>query len=450
MAVLLAGAAGLAVLDAIGNTGQHLTITDNITTTMTINATTNVVTDCFQSVSSTQAIDIQGTSPNNYGTEGPKACGLCTQFLLDIYKHRMDLEEAAQAANHSYTPQRANADLENEMISGGSSSGESKTISSMGPCTGMCFSNVVLGVTQNAALEAKTGCSVTNVITNNITQNIQGQIQASLKNQQDIFGQLGSIISSNNESISTNLASTMSQNVTNNFAQSLSQTMEAVQDFSMTGNSILADNIKQSFTGKMAGSMQVNNTVMDQLRQSASYSVAQSLLNKNDTIGDLSKDFLHVIRTMSNLLEELTTQILLIIAAVIAAVIMVVGSLYIFNKSFHGWANTAIKGTTNAEIVHFQRMRTDPEYRAQVEKEKLATLNAKQRHQINKIKAKAEAQTTQKVALSRVKKEEYEAKEKYIKTRAENPNVSLTSPSEDMFNNMGDMGYWVAASMLGN
>ena len=79
-----------------------------------------------------------------------------------------------------------------------------------------------------------------------------------------------------------------------------------------------------------------------QLRQSANYSISQSLLNKNDTIGDLSADFLQVIQTMSALLEELTSQILLIIGAVIIAVCLVIGSLYIFNKSFHSFANQAL------------------------------------------------------------------------------------------------------------
>jgi hypothetical protein len=255
----------------------------------------------------------------------------------------------------------------------------------------MCFDIVSLNVSQSERLTASTSCEVQNDITNNIQQSISTQISAYLKNQQDFIRQLESAFISNTESITNNLSSTMSQSITNNFVQDLHQSMLSSQIVSLRGNSILAENISQSFTGKMVGKMQVNNTVMDQLRQSAQYSISQSLLNKNDTIGDLSKDFLQVIRTMSTLLEDLTTQILIIVGAVIAAVMLVVSSLYIFNKSFHSWANTTLKDTTDAEISHYNRMKTDPEYRAQVKQEDINSRESKAKVRATQAQSKMEA-----------------------------------------------------------
>jgi len=386
--VLGGGAAAIALMDWLGSKGQSLTITDNITTNMTISATTNSVTDCFQDVEGQQVITVDGTDGPIYEQKIPEACQICTDAIRGILTARTSLERDAQLANPAYNPQVANQSLITQMLTG--SSGPltpQSSVPALGPCTAMCHGIVVLGVSQSETFMATQSCSVMNSVTNDISQSIKGQISAYLKNQQDFIGQLESAFTSNTESIATNLSSTMSQSVTNNFVQDLHQTMSAVQSVDIKGNSILADNISQTFTGKMVGKLEVNNTVIDQLRQSASYSISQSLLNKNDTIGDLSKDFLQVIQTMSALLEELTSQILIIIAAVIAAVVLVVGALFVFNKSFHSWANNTMSTVADAEVSHFNMMQTDPEYRAQMNQEKIDERASRTQSTVDRKKA---------------------------------------------------------------
>jgi len=348
MSALLGAGAVVCLIGWLDSKGQTLTITDNITTNMTITATTNVATECFESLSGSQTITV-ATGLNTNLELISEACGNCTALLTQITAARDQLEQDAKLANPSYQVQIANPNLVTQMTTGVSGSSGSDTIpttsviaESLGPCSAVCSDVVLFNVAQSIQLTATQDCEVNTDITNDISQNIQGQISAYLKNQQDIIGQLESSFVSNQESLSVELANTMSQSITNNFIQDLNQSMQAVQSFELKGNSILATNIAQSFTGSMVGTLQVNNTVMDQLRQSANYSIAQTLLNKNDTIGDLSQDFLQVIQTMSSLLENLTSQILLIIGAVIAAVVMVVGTLYVFNKSFHSWTNGAL------------------------------------------------------------------------------------------------------------
>jgi hypothetical protein len=294
-----------------------------------------------------------------------------------ILKARNDLETAAVLqSNGTYQAQVANPELINEMTTGQQTPGTSPTAvnSALGPCTALCANVVVTGVTQETTLSANETCTVANNITNNIQQDIKGQISASLKNQQDI---IESAFVSNTETIATNISTVMAQNVTNNFVEELTQAMSSFQRTTVTGNSIIVSGIQQSFTGTMVGTLNVTNTVNDQLRQSADYSITQTLLNKNDTIGDLTTDFLGVINTMSQLMEELATQILIIVAAVLAAVVLVIGSLYVFNKNFHSWANHAIGTAADAELAHFQRMRTDPTYRKQVEDAKIQDQSAK-------------------------------------------------------------------------
>jgi hypothetical protein len=340
MSLIAGAAAGVALMDFLGGRGQKLSITDNIVSDMTVNAVSQSSTECFQQVSSDQTIEIN--TGGNSSTDGiSQACEYCLQALNTIKSARVSLEQDAALKNPGYTVQVANADLETAMETGGASSSDPNFDPSnppqLGACTAVCADNVLFKSSQTIQLKATQDCSVTTDISTDVQQNLQEQISSYLKNQQDIFGQLESGLSSTTEKISANLASVIQQNVTQNFTQDLTQALSAFQSQSLSGDSILAVNILQTFTGQMVGSLKVSNSVTDQLRQSADYSITQSLINKNDTLGDLSKSFLSVINSMSELLEDLTTQILVIIGAVIVGVVLVVGTLFVFNQTFHSW-----------------------------------------------------------------------------------------------------------------
>ncbi len=349
---LAAAGAGIALLDMLTSKGQSLTITDNIATTMVVNACITSETHCFSSVESSQGFTIQ-SNPAYAGFVSenlPKACAYCQQQLNSIYQARIALEQQAQLANPSYTAQAPNSDIQTQMTTGGppnTSGGPTPVatpIPQLGACTLMCSNTVAINSAQSIQVTGTTTCDVENNISNDIQQSISGQISSYLKNQQDIIGQIESAFTSNSEALGVNIASDMNQNINTDFVQDLNQNLSANQAVTITGDSVYVANITQAFTGSMVGTLQVSNTVTDQLRQSATYSITQTLVNKNDTIGDLSGDFLQVIQAMSDLLETLTTDILIIIGAVLAAVVLVVGALYIFNQSFHTWADHAIKG----------------------------------------------------------------------------------------------------------
>lgn len=421
MAFVVGAAAGVALMDYFSSKGQHLSITDTISTSMSINATTNVSTECFVALDAEQIIDIEPDTLTGAQTQAlADACAQCQKDLQAIYTARTKLEGDAQARNLSYKAQVPNPDINTMMQTGGWSGTPgvpqtSPTAGALGPCTAICPNVIVVGVFQQSTLTAQANCTVTNDITNSLQQNIQGQISAYLKNQQDIVGQLESAFTSNTEAISANLATTMGQNVTNNFIEDLSQAMSSMQSFKVTGSSIIASNVTQSFNGNMVGSLNVSNTVNDQLRQSASYSIAQSLLNKNDTIGDLSTDFLQVINTMSQLMEELASQILIIIGAVLAAVMLVIGSLYIFNKNFHSWAGHALGTAADAELEHYRLMQTDGDYRQQVARDEAQRHQQKlqvaaQQHQQNLERMQAQSDVDQRLTENELLMREQQAR----------------------------------------
>ena len=354
--VAFGAAAGIALYDWLTSKGQDLTITDDITTQFSINAVTNVQTNCFQSANGRQAINVTSGPGDAFVNASPAPCTICLEALNQITTARTNLETEAATRNPGYTPQQANPVLQTIMTTGQvgvdtpQNPAPSTTPAALGPCTAMCNDLVVLDITQSQTFNAKETCNVITNVTTNISQTIKGQLDAYLKNQQDIIGQLESAFTSNQDNITTNLSSDLAQNLTENFTQSIHQQLSNTQFAGITGNSTIVDRSTQSFTGTMVGKLTVNNTIVDNLRQSAQYSISQTLLNKNDTIGDLTRDFLQVIQDMSSLLEELTSQILIIVGAVIASVLLLVGALYIFNKDFRGWFKRKVNNRHNTEI----------------------------------------------------------------------------------------------------
>ena len=386
MSFLGAAGAGILAYDWLTSKGQNLTITNNITTKFTIDATTNVTTECFSSLAGSQNVTITAEG-GNFTSADPSPCAFCLQILGDIRTARQDLETEAEQLNPSYVPQVANANLETAMVTGqlvspgsGTPGPADKKIAQLGPCTAMCTDVVVTGVSQSETFTAKQTCNVTNDLSTSVQQTLQGKIQSDLKNQQDIVGQLESEFASNTDQIATNLSQALSQNITQNFSESLSEQMFNTQVLNIKGYSILATNLQQGFNGNQVGSLTVNNTVVDQLRQSAQYSISQSLLNKNDTVGDLSKDFLGIVRTMSDLIDDLATKVLLLIGAVLAGVVVTLGALYAFNKDFHGYINSRLKYGTDEAFLHHRKLRLDPDYAEQFYTKKLAAQRAKKEY----------------------------------------------------------------------
>jgi len=361
--VLAGAAAGIALFDALSSKGQSLSITDTITTDMSISSTFTSETQCISAQTGNQSINI-ATSQSGpafskvNGANG--SCTLCEGILDQIKTARNNLEIDAVSRNPAYVAQIASGPMTVAMTGGGFT-GDDK-IYYLGACQLVCSDVVVNNVFQSQVFTSKTDCSVTNVNTNDITQSINGQVNAALKNQEDILGSLEDAFTSNSESISTNLATQMSSVVTTSVSQDLINNSWSSQVFTVGitnglaqgARSTFVNNVDQKFVANSIAIMKVNNKLNNSLRQSADYSISQTLLNKNDTIGDISTSFLQVIDTMGQLLTTLTGQVLMILGAVLAMVCMIVGALYIFNRGFREAVNTQVdRATTKLKDADF-------------------------------------------------------------------------------------------------
>jgi hypothetical protein len=332
--------AGIALYDSLSSKGQSLTITDDVTTSMTVNSVYESDTSCYSSANTVQAINV--TSNPGSGeydlTKSGSSCLLCIKTMSDIYLQRKQLETDANIQNTSYKMQTENVNM--AILMGGTSPlsvDANSPYLGIGPCDLMCTDIVVANISQTASFKSVTTCQVTNDVSTNVGQSIKGKIDASLKNQEDLPGQLEDAFTSNTENISTNLSNSMTETINTTFSQDLRNISNINQGISIGGtgevHSIYVDHANQQFTGKTVASMTAVNEVNNSIRQSADYSISQSLLNKNDTIGDISKDYLKIIETIAQLVEDTTGQILLLIGMVLGIAIMVGGYLYFFDAA---------------------------------------------------------------------------------------------------------------------
>ncbi len=344
LALALAGCGGaVALFDfVLGRSGQQLTITNNILSQMTIDANFQSNTNCTSRQTGSQSLSIEpGTDypPAAHITEKGGPCDRCVQALASIREMRDDLEkEAVEKSGGRYQPQTASA----PMLIAMTGSGVSDT-NTIGACDLMCADVVIFSVLQSEVFSSETDCQVDNTVDNTLTQTLTGSINSSLTNQQDIIGLLESAFTSNQESISANLASILSQSVTTVVSQQLLNSTLAAQQFNVGiggssggsgAHSCYVNTAAQTFTANSIATLSVTNSLTNSLRQTADFSISQTLLNSNDTIGDLSKDFLQIIDSMSEFLTTIVGSVLVILGAVILLAVMLISALYIVNPSF--------------------------------------------------------------------------------------------------------------------
>jgi hypothetical protein len=341
-AAIFTAGAGIALYDWLSSKGQNLTITDNILTDMSISSNFLSETSCSSTVSGSQSINIQPGPPlapqEKLHGEG-SSCLLCVNALAEIQAMRDQLELNASEASHGlYQTQTASEQVTAAMTGG------SDDITQIGACELMCSDVVILNVQQSQVFKARTECKVATDVTNNIAQTIQGKIKSSLKNQEDIIGQLEDAFTSNTEAITNNISSRMSQTLVNSVRQTLVNNALSIQNFNAglesnasgpdgnSAHSIYVNTVSQSFTSNSVAKLNANNQVNNSLRQSADYSISQQLLNKNDTLGDITKDFRNVIDSLGVFLNTLTGDGLIILGSILAILALLIGAVFLFSK----------------------------------------------------------------------------------------------------------------------
>jgi len=344
LAVAVAGAVAYSMYTAYTTGGPSLKINNNITTDMLVRSIFESQTQCFQDVDSTQSIRVEDTPGYQTGGQG---CARCLEIMRELVRRRLNLEQEAANISLLYIPQEPSSELLGLLdptaagganpVSQPAGGSASPSLSAVSACDLVCRSLVVVGVSQDVVVEAKANCQVENDVTTSVNQSLSTIIESFMKNQQDIFGQITGSLTPTQSSISTDISSVMSQNLTQRFVQSLINRIVTLQQVNIGGpgrktNSVYVENIRQSLRGSQVGTLNAVVTVNNEMTQSAAYNLVQSIVNKNDTTGDLVKSLLGVITAVTDMVENLSTAVIMVITVIVLLGAIVYSARYVLNS----------------------------------------------------------------------------------------------------------------------
>lgn len=313
----------------MGGSSSSLQVSNSILNSSATNAIMTTQDGCFSKVQSVQDITITGDSPG-YPTvnDNSAICVYCLETIRQIGVERQKLEADAAARDKHYVPQSANSELVAAVASGGD-------IEGLGPCTLMCKDQVVTKISQDAVFEAKATCNFKTTAKTEIKDKLQASVDQSLKNEQDVLGQLGSLLSSNSDSVSSNISNRFVKNVSQELVEELHASASEVQSVLVgDSNSVFVSGVKQSYTGKQDSTLKAVSDFTNQLQSSAQISVAQALSHKNATTNDILDSVSDSFQNATQLFSDTVGGVISIIAALLVTGLLLFAIYYAYNPKF--------------------------------------------------------------------------------------------------------------------
>lgn len=308
----------LAFMD--GSRGNSLRVRDNVSTSMVANAVFNSQTECFSSIVGSQVISIT-TDPNP--PDLTSACNFCKDQMADIYQKRLAITPEDQK---SKIPPALVTAFQQGVFPVLETDGSDGTDYGIGPCELVCKSVVQTNISQKISATAKETCTVSNTVRNDVQQQLSEEIKSYLSDQQDIFGKLGSLFVSNQDTMAVNLASSLSTSTNTSLVNTIHSRIKNIQEYVLTASSsVFTDGVQQSAKATQVGNLNAVSNTLDQIRQSASYSITQALIYENDTIGDLAKDLGGIVDALAAFSENLVASTLVAVCLVIAVIVIFMG-----------------------------------------------------------------------------------------------------------------------------
>jgi len=343
--LVIGAAAAVFVMDKVFGGGTRLSITNNIINDMTVRIAVENTTNCITQIQGTQEFKINSTD-KNYPLASLKDansnCMLCKNVLSQVYNERVSMESTLANMDKPYQT------MSPSFVSFYNGGGDYPELY---PCLLMCEDIVTSNIKQLATYQSTLNCSEVNSISSDISSAFKANIDSQLKNNQDIFGKVLGGLTKFNSSITNDLTNIMSSTVTTKLLQSIQLSTESMQRVVIGENgknthSVYINNASQSFSIKQVGELKVVNNVIDQIRQSTQYSILQDLLNKNDTIGDLSNLFVGFFTVWGKFVNNVLSQIFLIFLMLLI--------MLLFYKSYeYTMTSTAMK--KRREAFEYQR-----------------------------------------------------------------------------------------------
>lgn len=336
-ALALAAAAGYLISNLSDKNGTELDISNNISSNLSVESFFSSKNSCVNIATSDQNIDIKidDTSKGAIGN----LCKACGDAKTHMVNQRTNLEQDAARLNRNYRMQTAH------IFSGSQDTSDNDPVPTdpmptanpsveflSNPCIFACHS-VLANIYQTQSYTSKVNCTISDSDTTNIAQSIDASVKDFLQNTQDAPSQLLSAFSKNQQSQTSNISTTLASAIVEDFESVLNSTVQAAQNIKVTGNSIYMDSVSQSYTSQNIMSLDSVNKATNDITQSASYTVSQSLINTQDTLGELTDSIVNTMTIIAELIPNITVDVITILACGLVIVLWVMFLLYNYNNT---------------------------------------------------------------------------------------------------------------------
>jgi hypothetical protein len=313
----------------MGN-GQSTMVEDNsIFNQSVVHAVMDSQEGCFTRINSVQDITITGDNPG-YPTVSANSdiCAFCLAQMKKVTDAREKLETDAETRDKHYTAQTADETLTGA-VSGGS------TIKGLSACTLLCTDQVVADVAQDAVFTANSSCDFKLSDNTKVQDQLSATVNQDFKNQEDVLGQLGSIIGNNSDSISNQISNRFVKNVDETTVNELHSNATELQELLLgDSHSVVVAGIQQSSTSKQLSKLKSVTDYTNTLKSSAQYSVSQALAHKNATTDDILNSVSDTFENASALFGDTVGGVIAIITVLLIAAIILFAIYYSFNPDF--------------------------------------------------------------------------------------------------------------------
>jgi hypothetical protein len=308
--------------------GKGETITDHVSfqNEMISKSVFNAIQKCNTEFDITQFIGVDckaGSATKPFaGNQGCLKClDVQNKFRLSRNQYQID----AVASVPGYIPQTFE-ELPQDVIDG---YGVDKV------CQFQCTNCIFDRVTQTSSTAVNVKCSFSVQFLEDLKSEVKASVSESINNKQDVLGQLGSMFSSNTDSLSTNYASYVSSKFDVEMQSLVLTDIESIQSITIggatdTNDSYYVNNLQQSIHIKGIVSSVSNANFVNKITSTNDFNASLKQFNKNDTTGDIAKDLANTITGLAKLWGSIVGKVIMLVVTLLVGILVVVGALMAF------------------------------------------------------------------------------------------------------------------------
>jgi hypothetical protein len=290
------------------------------------------LTTCKQSFVNKQELDIDCTEQVEKVRKNVN-CEKCIRMAKYAISSRKQLDEKAHKINSSYKIPVANSETLSKFVGNNTTDDD---IAAAG-CRYMCFDCVVENFDQNMTMTMNATCNVTSkVFRTAMSSGMSAQAFFEMSKHQSELRKTGLKINSVNhlKEFSTNLSANIEIITKDCILNSLRQDAINLQRMKISGNSLVAQNFKQTITFLSFSKMVSQAYELNFVKNKINFQTNEKVLQERTTINDLFKDLNSTVDDLKDAFRNIIGYVLVILLSLLFTVIVTIAFVMYFKPNF--------------------------------------------------------------------------------------------------------------------